>query len=54
MAYYPFGESNSAPEFEVQYRIMDNGVASNMDLDYGNFALRAVLDHLEYLPPPDC
>ncbi|MDP6516693.1 MAG: DUF1849 family protein [Alphaproteobacteria bacterium] len=54
MAYFPMRGSDSEPEFEVHFRLMENGVSSEMDLDYGDFAIRATLAHLEILPPADC
>ncbi len=46
--------SKSGDEFEVHYRIAENGVAAHLDLDYGDFAIRAVLDYLEMRPALDC
>ncbi len=54
LAYFPIEGDDVEPEFEVHYRIMENGVASHLDLDYGEFAIRAVLQHLELLSPGTC
>ena len=54
MAYFPYGEGDHEPEFEVHFRVMENGVSPGMDLDYGNFAIRGLIEHLEYHSPPDC
>ena len=54
MAYFPHAEQDGEPEFEVSYRLLENGVAGNLLLDYGDFAMRAVLARLELLPPPRC
>ncbi len=54
MGYFPYSDTDSEPEFEVHFRLIDNGVSSSMDLDYGDFTIRALLDHLEFPPPPDC
>ena len=54
MAYFVHQGEDSKPEFEVHFRLMDNGVSSSMDLDYGSFSVRALLDHLEIQPQPDC
>jgi hypothetical protein len=35
-------------------RLLDNGVARDMLLDYGDFAVKTVLDKLEALPKPSC
>jgi hypothetical protein len=54
MAYFPLATQEPEPEFEVSYRLLENGVAGNLVLDYGDFAMRAVLSKLEFLSPPDC
>lgn len=54
MAYFPYGEGDHEPEFEVHFQVMENGVSPGMDLDYGNFAIRGLIEHLEYHSPPDC
>jgi len=54
MAYFPLRRREAEPEFEVSYRLMENGVATNLLLDYGDFAMRASLYRLEILAPPDC
>ena len=54
MAYFPYGGGDQEPEFEVHFTVMENGVSPSMDLDYGNFALRAEIEELEYHDVPDC
>ena len=54
MAYFPFGEQDSQPEFEVHFEILENGVAPTMDLDYGTFSIRGVMKHVEFYPRPAC
>ncbi len=54
MAYFPYEQQELEPEFEVSYRLLENGVAGNLLLDYGEFAMRAVLDKIEFLASPDC
>jgi len=54
MAYFPLRRKDAEPEFEVSYRLVENGVAANLVLDYGEFAMRAILSKLEFLDPPDC
>lgn len=54
MAYFPHAQQELEPEFEVSYRLLENGVAGNLLLDYGEFAMRAVLDKIEFLASPNC
>ena len=54
MAYFPFGGEDSAPEFEIHFEILENGVSPTMDLDYGTFSMRGVMKHVEFYPAPKC
>ena len=54
MAYFPYDQQDAKPGFEMAYRLMENGVAGVLTLDYGDFAMRATLARLEILPVPDC
>jgi hypothetical protein len=54
MAYFPRGGGDAEPEFEVGALINAGGVAHRYEIDYGNFAVRAVLESYEELTPPDC
>jgi hypothetical protein len=53
LAYFKPATNNSLPEYEIAFRLHENGVASDLELDYGTFALKARLTRLEFLPP-DC
>lgn len=54
LAYYPIASGGAEPEFEVDYRLFEHGVAADLTLNYGDFVLSAVLEELELLPAPDC
>lgn len=54
MAYFPLRSPEPEPDFEVAYRLFANGVATDLFLDYGGFAMRAALSELEFPPPPAC
>ena len=54
MGYFPMDAANSEPEFEVRFRLIDNGVSDALVLDYGSYAIDATLSQLEILPPPKC
>ncbi len=41
---------DSQPEYEVAFRLFENGVSTDVILDYGDFALRGVLTIFESLP----
>jgi hypothetical protein len=58
IAYFAVGGTRSndkldpggLPEYEVGFRLHENGVATDIVLDYGNFVLRGTLRRLDYLP----
>jgi len=54
MAYFPLRGGEIEPEFEVDALINAQGVTQRYDIDYGNFAVRAVLVRYEEIPFLDC
>jgi len=49
------GKSDSdMPDYELNMRLLDNGVSQDMSLDYGDYVLRAKLDEIEPLAKPSC
>jgi hypothetical protein len=50
VAYFKPATDGILPEYEIGFRLHDNGIASDLDLDYGTFALRASLSRLDFLP----
>ncbi|HIM44993.1 MAG TPA: DUF1849 family protein [Alphaproteobacteria bacterium] len=54
MAYFPIQGGDVEPDFEVGALINAFGVAHHYDIDYGNFAVRAVLELYEEIAAPDC
>jgi len=50
----PDGASDGLPDYEMGLRLYDNGIVTDMQLDYGDFVVDAVLDKLEALPKPGC
>lgn len=54
LAFFPYGSKSEQPDYELGTRILDNGVSSDMVLDYGDFSIKARLDDIEALPKPTC
>ncbi|MDA0228687.1 MAG: DUF1849 family protein [Proteobacteria bacterium] len=54
MAYFPLQGGDVEPDFEVGVLINALGVAHHYDIDYGNFAVRAVLERYEEIAAPEC
>jgi len=54
LAFFPADSKADHPDYELGMRLLDNGVSSEMSLDYGDYAIRAKLDKIEALPKPNC
>lgn len=54
LAYYPLAEASPVPDFEMSYRLHDNGIASDILLDYGSARFVGRLVGLDLLPDADC
>lgn len=54
LAFFPVDGGSDKPDYELDMRLLDNGVSRDMVLDYGDFAIKAKLDKLETLPKPNC
>ncbi|MCK9991642.1 MAG: hypothetical protein Dbin4_00162 [Alphaproteobacteria bacterium] len=54
VSYYGLEQNEGLPEFEMAFRLYDNGVSSDLILDYGAFALYASLSRIETYKRPDC
>lgn len=53
LAYFTPGDQAGIPEYEIGLRLYQNGVASDLELDYGNFVMSASLSRLDFLSS-DC
>ncbi len=42
------------PDFELSMRLFDNGISGDSVLDYGDFAIKALLEKIEARPKPSC
>lgn len=54
MAFFPLASDAATPEYEMSIRLLRNGVVDSMQIDYGDFAVDAVLEKLEPLPKSGC
>jgi hypothetical protein len=56
LAFFPPGADTGAetPDYELGMRLLSNGVSQDMDLDYGDYVIKAHLDEIEPLPKPAC
>jgi hypothetical protein len=54
LAFFPQASKEADPDYEISVRLYDNGVVSDMVLEYSNFSLNAKLDKAEALAKPKC
>lgn len=55
MSYYKTGaEESDTPNYQVSFNLYENGVATGLTFDYGDFALRGELAKLDYLDAKAC
>lgn len=47
VSYYSLEQNEGMPEFEMAFKLYDNGVSADMTLDYGAFALLATLQRID-------
>jgi EipB-like len=54
-AYFPANDPQAeVPDFQMKYDLFENGIASDLKLDYGDIVLRGKLVNLELLPAAKC
>lgn len=54
MAYFPMAKAADQPEYEVGFRLFENGVSDQLLIDYGDFAMKGELVRLDLSPKPSC
>jgi hypothetical protein len=54
VSYYKPDQDEEVPTYQVNFDMYENGVATGLVLDYGNFALSGTLTNLEMLKISDC
>jgi hypothetical protein len=54
LAFFPADAKAEEPDYELDMLLLDNGVSRDMDIDYGDYTIRAKLDDIEALKKPDC
>jgi hypothetical protein len=54
VSYFKLDGSSETPEYQVSFDMFENGVATGLVLDYGEFALSGTLADLKMLEVSDC
>ena len=47
-------QTDAIPSYELSFRFFDNGVSTNLYIDYGDFAIRGELKELSFLEESKC
>ena len=54
VSYFDIGKADAPPAYLLSFQMWENGVSSDLVLDYGSFQLKGVLTKLEMLPHGEC
>ncbi|HEY3908403.1 MAG TPA: cell envelope integrity EipB family protein [Stellaceae bacterium] len=54
LAFFPADANAVEPDYELGMRLLDNGVSTNMVIDYGDYSITAKLVDIEALAKPSC
>ena len=54
VSYFDITKSDSNPSYTLGFRMWENGVSSDLTLDYGEFALKGTMTKLDLLPEDPC
>ncbi len=54
VTYFLPGQEDAPPEYETSFILYENGVTSDVTLDYGDFAMKATLKRIDPLNAPGC
>jgi hypothetical protein len=56
ISYFELGQDkqDSMPTYELSFRYFENGVTSDLKIDYGEFSIRGDLKEISFLPPSKC
>lgn len=54
LGYFPTEQQQDTPDYEISYRLYENGVADDIVFDYGDYAIRATMTRLEVKPRDRC
>jgi len=54
MGYYPHDSQDAQPEYEFDYVLFENGLSTDLNLNYGDFAIRGALKTVSPLQNSGC
>lgn len=54
LAYFSTARKQDTPDYEIAFRLYENGISDDIIFDYGDYAIRATLRQLDMLPGEGC
>jgi hypothetical protein len=54
LAFFAADATSDTPKFQLDMRLLDNGITRDMVFDYGDFSIKATLKEIAPLPKPSC
>jgi hypothetical protein len=54
LAFFSMKAGVELPDYQTTVHLLENGIARELLLDYGNFKIRGTLDKVEFPPKPSC
>ncbi|MDH7794515.1 MULTISPECIES: cell envelope integrity EipB family protein [unclassified Beijerinckia] len=54
VSYFDNAKADANPSYKMAFQMWDNGISSDLVLDYGDFALKGTMSKLEMLPESPC
>ncbi len=54
LAFFPADPKSDQPDYQLGMLLLDNGVSRDMDIDYGDYTIKAKLKKIEPLGKPHC
>lgn len=54
LAFFAPDNKNGMPDYEMKMTLLENGVANDLLIDYGDFTVSATLHDIEPMPKPAC
>lgn len=54
MAFYKIDSSAAEPEYEIEARLLANGIATHLTIEFSDFTIVEEIQQLEAVPPADC
>lgn len=54
LSYYAIGGTEDVPDYETSFRLFENGVSTDLVLDFGDYSVNGALERIDTLSDPPC